>query len=411
MRLPSWLNATHLSWFGCLLCLSSLSSSKALQSISIGVLGAGALWQLWEAQSLNAWKSNRFAWWLTGIFVLTFLSYFLTSDLSQWSRDMKGKVLFVAIPLALGGMIAFSARLYRLLWYAFILSQTIVAAISLGRYFAHFDTMNEAIGKNANIDIVGNMSHIYFGLILALSIVLGLYLVWRFKAVWWAGEKYLLLILVFTNIVFLHLLTSRTGLLTFYVGLLTMGIYILFQHQKKWPVLALLTVLLIGPVLSYQFVPSFRQRIDVTVWDVQQFYYDSETASDYSLASRFFAWETAWNMFVRQPLTGIGLADIETEMLRQAPENIPTDKRLNNPHNQYLEYAAAFGILGWVWLGGMLLLPWWDSHFRISWLAPTFISMFATGMVFESLLERQVGICLFCFFVYLLIDFQRIEAQ
>jgi hypothetical protein len=86
----------------------------------------------------------------------------------------------------------FSRRAYRGLWYAFILSQSVVAALSLTRYFLDFDQVNEAIAKNANIDIIGNMSHIYFGLLLAISVVLGIYLIWRFVPMISSGERWVL---------------------------------------------------------------------------------------------------------------------------------------------------------------------------------------------------------------------------
>lgn len=411
MTLPIWLTAKNLSWFGCLLCLSSLSSSKALQSISIGVLGAGALWQLWEAKSLQVFKENRYAWLLASILILTLGSYFITSDTAQWGRDLKGKLLFCFIPLALGGMMNFSQKLYRILWYAFILSQSVVAAISILRYFRDFEQVNEAISKNANIDIIGNMSHIYFGLLLAISVVLGIYLIWRFVPIYSRGERWVLALLTLLNVVFLHILTSRTGLLTFYMGLGSIGLWLSIKNRKIWPLAALMGLATIVPVLSYQLIPSFKTRVDVTIWDIQQYQPGSQIAADYSLASRIFAWQTAAQIFSDAPIFGVGIGDIENEMRERAPSQIPVEKRLSNPHNQYLEYAAAFGVLGLLWLGAIIFFPWNNPLFRKHWLAVAFLVMYATGMVFESLLERQVGICLFCFFIYLLPDFQRIEFR
>lgn len=411
MQLPTWLTARNVSWFACLLCLTSLSSSKALQSISIALLGAGALWQLWEAGSLRAFRINRFAWLLAGIFALTLISYFYTENLDQWSRDVKGKLLFCAIPLSLGGMLGFSARQYRGIWYGFILSQSIVAGISLFRYWQNFEIVNEAISKNANIDIIGNMSHIYFGLLLAVSVMLGLYLWLNFRPIWGKWERTVILIISLLNIVFLHILTSRTGLLTFYAGLFSFGGWLSWRKRRIWPILVLLTIMVAAPLLSYRFIPSFKTRVDVTFWDIQQFQPGSQIAADYSLSSRIFAWQTAWEIFLDQPLRGTGIADIEDEMRAKAPEQIPMDKRLSNPHNQYLENAAAFGWLGIIWSLAIIFMAIKIPGFGKNWLAIVFLTMCTTGMVFESLLERQVGICLFCFFVYLLPDFQQIETE
>ncbi|MEL7531058.1 MAG: O-antigen ligase family protein, partial [Bacteroidota bacterium] len=328
MPLPNWLNSQNLTWFGCLLCVATLSTSKALQSISMGIIGAGALWQLWEAKSIKAFLDNRYAWVLTTILILTLGSYFITENTGQWAKDVKGKLPFCFIPLALGGMLHFSKKLYRLIWYAFILSQSIVASISLGLYYADFEQVNEAISKNANIDIIGNMSHIYFGLLLAISVVLGLYLFRRFVPIFSSGERWVIAFFTLLNIVFLHILTSRTGLLTFYVGLLSIGLWYSIKNRKIWPVALLMGLMLLAPLLSYRFIPSFKTRVDVSIWDIQQYQPGSQIAADYSLASRIFAWQTALDIFKTSPLYGVGIADIEDEMISRAPSQIQIEKRL-----------------------------------------------------------------------------------
>jgi O-antigen ligase len=306
---------------------------------------------------------------------------------------------------------AFPKSSYRVLWFFFSLSQTVVALVSLFFYFRDFQEVNEAIGNNASIDIIGNMSHIYFGFMLAFSVLLCGYLFLRFVPIVGNWEKWVWASLTLVNLICLHILTSRTGLVTFYVGLLVLTLWFVVKNQKIWLIWLAGALFLILPVLSYQLIPSFRQRIDVSIWDVQQFYYESETVANYSLAMRLYAWKTGWELFLGHPWTGVGIADIEDEMIRSGIELFPKEKLLDNPHNQYIENAAAFGVIGLLWLGWILAYSLRKSLLRQASLSISFLAMYATGMVFESLLERQVGICLLCFFVYLLLDFQNTESQ
>jgi hypothetical protein len=107
-KLRSYLRPDYLAWFACLVCLTTLSLSKALQSISVGILVAAALWQVGQTRNLRPLRENKLAWLLSGIFFLVLLSYFVTENTQMWLRDTKGKVLFCLIPLSLGFFAGFS---------------------------------------------------------------------------------------------------------------------------------------------------------------------------------------------------------------------------------------------------------------------------------------------------------------
>lgn len=400
-----------MAWFACLFCLVALSTGKALQAISVGVLWGAVLWEIWQKRDFRSLRSNHLAWILSGILLLTLLSYFYSDNVGQWQKDLKGKLLFCLIPFALGFFPHFPPLLHRVMWFLYSLCQTVVAAISLYFYYLDFEQQNVAIGRNATIDIIGNMSHIYFGFLLAFSVLICGYMAWRFRPVWWKGERMLWVGLGLLNLVALHILTSRTGLLVFYGGLGTLLIWAVQSRLKKWPLIALAALFLSLPFLSYQLLPSFRQRVDVTIYDFQQYKKAEANVADYSLAMRLIAWETGGRIFQEAPLTGVGSADLEVEMLRSAPESLPKEKLLDNPHNQYIETAASFGVPGLLLLLFILLYSLRKSWLSQDYLSLTFLVMVAIALLFESLFERQVGICLYCYFVYLLPNLHKAELD
>jgi O-antigen ligase len=318
---------------------------------------------------------------------------------------MKGKLLFCLIPLGMGFFPSFPDRLNRLLWALFSLCQTVVAVLSLYFYFQDFSQLNEAIGRNTTIDIIGRMSHIYFGFLLAFSVLVCGYMAWRFRPIWRNWERYVWMGIGLLNLLALHVLTSRTGLLVFYGGLVTVLLWPGRKGLQKGLLIAIIAVLISLPILSYQLLPSFRQRVDVSWYDLQQYQEGDENIGDYSLAMRLVAWETGYQIFRAHPLLGVGPGDLETEMIRSAPQSFPVEKLLKNPHNQYIETAAAFGIMGLLLLLWVMLYPLKQSWLQHLPLQITFLTMIAIGMLFESLFERQVGICLYSYFVYLLPNF------
>ena len=115
-------------------------------------------------------------------------------------------------------------------------------------------------------------NHIRFSLLLAWTIMCGLYLFeqkfyFKFKAErWWVlGSTIFLFVLI-------HLLSVKSGLLVLYVGLGTWILRIVFvkRQLKLGLILLLLTVSL--PFLAYQLIPSFKNKVNYTKYDINMFF-------------------------------------------------------------------------------------------------------------------------------------------
>ncbi|MFN7604055.1 MAG: O-antigen ligase family protein [Bacteroidota bacterium] len=66
-----------------------------------------------------------------------------------------------------------------------------------------------------------------------------------------------------------------------------------------------------------------------------------------------------------------------------------------NAHNQYLQVAINFGLIGLLsWLG---VLIWLLYHQRRNWLLLTLITIFLFSMLTESMLETNKGVLTFSF--------------
>ena len=413
-KLPQWLTPVNLGWLALLLCLAGLSTSKALQSISFAMLGAAGLWQIVLHKGLKTLREPRYIILLALPLVLSILAYFYT-DTALWARDVRAKILFLVLPLGLYLLPPFSRWQYRFLFAVFVPVQTIVASASVAGYLMNFEEVQADIRHNSNIDIIGNMSHIYFGLLLALSIIICFFLVFDTKKYLWKGERTYFLILGLINLIFLHILTSRTGLVSFYLACLFLAFVISYRKKALHWLLVVIGGGFLILFLSYQYIPSFRQRANVTHWDLDMYVkQESQFFSQSSLSMRLIAWQVGWKIFASHPLTGVGIANLETAMkqgyISDFPE-IAEDRTLANAHNQYLEYMIGFGVGGLLVLLLLLVYPFTQSHWKMSLLSLTFLLMLSCGMVFEAFLERQVGICTFLLFVLVLPDFQLLETK
>ncbi|NNE55560.1 MAG: O-antigen ligase family protein, partial [Flavobacteriales bacterium] len=142
---------------------------------------------------------------------------------------------------------------------------------------------------------------------------------------------------------------------------------------------------------------GLRSRLDRVFLEID-IYRDGGDPTGHSLTQRLEFWRAGWHAFTQNWLIGVGTGDVHTAM-GQAYEEInsklSSEARLR-AHNQYLTFALTFGIVGIVWIIGVLVYPLRkgylpDFHFFM------FYSMALMSMITEDTLESQAGLSYFVF--------------
>jgi O-antigen ligase len=267
---------------------------------------------------------------------------------------------------------------------------TWIGGASVLNYITHYRFLNQMVLESKPLPLFSSVYHIEFSLILAVVCILQLSFSNYLEKVW---QRRLMAVSFMINIVSLHILSARTGILAFWLG-----VPFLINHlplpgwlmgPKKW-------LLLLIPLSMVLIVPSLRNRIINTADDllaVKQ----SHNLSDKSFGRRWEAWKVAVGVIREKPLTGVGLAGVENAMqsgFEKKQTYLPVTDRIQ-PHNQLLELALQSGIgvllffLAWLFL---LFLRYRAmlAHTGISILMALGVSMF-----FESYMERQAGVAVF----------------
>ncbi|RXT41771.1 O-antigen ligase family protein [Bradyrhizobium betae] len=163
----------------------------------------------------------------------------------------------------------------------------------------------------------------------------------------------LALILLFaTNMVFVA--SSRTALLCIPVLL---GLFA-WKHLSRRATLLLLAGTVAASALAWTTSPYLRQRItDIAV----EYRHGHEDISRASTAQRLTYWRKALHAFTEAPLIGHGTGSIKRQFERAATSSNSLDAEIvNNPHNQTLNVAMQWGLLGVV-----LLYAMWIAHLRL----------------------------------------------
>ena len=329
------------------------------------------------------------------IVVFLLISGLYTSELFAWKHQVFRSLTWLAVPLAFTLAVPLTGRQRLAVGVLFVLGTAVVGLATLGQYLLDPVQANAAIHIGHNMQAITRIFHIPFGVMLALVFFWGLGL--RRNPLAGPMLRGLLLAAAGAAVLILHILAYRSGLLVLYVGLLGYAGWLL-AHRRVAVGLAVLLLLALGPWVAYYTLASVRERVNGSVWDVQQFTLGYDI-NDYSLARRLAAMETAGAIVGKHWLLGVGPADTHVALMAQYAWKDFGLRPANRVevHNQYLEALLGGGVLGLgLWLAVLfwpLTQPWARRNSAICF----FIVVQATVMMVADMLSLQIGLNLFVF--------------
>jgi O-antigen ligase len=161
---------------------------------------------------------------------------------------------------------------------------------------------------------------------------------WRGGSVAATAACLALILLFATNMVFVA--SSRTALLCIPVLLALFA----WKHLSRRATLVLLAGTVAASALAWTNSPYLRQRItDVAV----EYRHGHEDISRASTAQRLTYWRKALHAIAEAPLIGHGTGSIKRQFERAATGGSSLDAEVvSNPHNQTLNVAMQWGLLG-----------------------------------------------------------------
>ena len=384
----------HLLWLACLAGVVGLLAARALVALSpvVGVLAAlanPALRQAWPH-----YFRNGGARWAAAMFGFLLLSGLYTSHWAEWRHELFRYLVWLGVPLAFTVAVPLTAQQRWWVGVAFVVGTSAVGLATLGQYLADPLAATTSIVYGQNITPFTGVFHIAFGVMLALTFYGGLLL--RRSSLTGPGWRWGLLGAAGLAALTLHVLAYRTGLLVWYVALLATGLRLLWRRQRRLGLLAL-ALLGLAPWLAYRTLPSVRDQVGASLWDVYQFQ-EGRDINRHSLGQRLAAAETALLVIRQHWLVGVAPADATAAMLDQygwRSFGLAEANRVE-VHNQYLQALLGGGVLG---LALLLALLGWPllRHGPLHPGVGYFILIQATAMLVDSPMALQTGLNLFVF--------------
>lgn len=143
---------------------------------------------------------------------------------------------------------------------------------------------------------------------------------------------------------------------------------------------------------------SLKKRIYKLIWEYNLFQ-SGNSAYGHSLVQRVVLWHTAYNIFLKNPIFGVGTGDVrdafQDEFILENSEFVGSGLR---SHNQYLSFAVTLGVLGLIVFIFSLIYP--ATQLKLWAFSPYFylFVIITISMFWEDTIESQVGVTIYAFF-------------
>jgi len=380
--------------------------------ISIGIIGltlTGLLMLIKELPAANiSWRERLFQYKafpvLSLIFLLVLAQVFMVNDWSYYLERLKIRIPFLLLPLAFGLFIPFTKKQFYGLLSFFVLIMTISGVKVLGNYLLNYEAITHSflVGKT----IPTPYNHIRYSLLIAFAIISCIHLIkdqFYFK---WKWERYLQIVCCTFLFVLIHILSVRSGLLALYLALFYLIVRLIFVYKKYKLGAVILASLMLLPYLVYLTVPSFKNKVDYSIYDYKS--YAVGKKENFSDIGRFTSIEIGWALAKQHPLIGTGVGDFKKEVYAYYQQHYPqiTDKEnWKMPHNQFVSILASTGILGLaIFLFAIFYPLFYKKNYKHSLLVCFYLIIF-TSFLSENTIEGQIGTAFFLIFLLMILNY------
>ncbi|MBK9505471.1 MAG: O-antigen ligase family protein [Chitinophagaceae bacterium] len=387
-----------------------LVTSKVVLSVATIMIMCNAIINLRIAENFKKWIGDTTSVLLIALFLVYLLTGFYSDDTGYWVDRCRMKLPFLALPLGFTTVKTLTHKRFQQ-WLAVYFYVIVAAAIVVCiNYLFHFDTLNEQLTKGQPIP-APLRDHIRFSLEMAFAVVVGIYL-WNKKfSFGLRNEKYVLGAGILFLTIFIHVFAVRSGILTMYIAFIVMILYWLFTKKAYLQGIVALIVLAGFAISAVMFIPSLHARMLYFKYEMDLIKI-GELHPEHSDAQRLLSIQYGVKIAEENPLLGVGVGDIKTEMDKLYNQSAGSEfVKSKLPHNQFVYFLAASGIVGFLVFMLSVLYPWF-SHKRFkNMLYSVFILIMLISFMAEHTLEIQIGTAFYLLFLLLIKKYIDDTAQ
>lgn len=389
------LSKQQLIFFSMILMLVSLFTSRFLLSVGFILFLFLTCFHKNILRQLISFIRNPFLLGMSFLFLIPLVSWFWTDDKNMWMHFIRIKLPLFLFPIAFAGNWQLSSKQWRWIVYSFLILVFAGCCWSLWQYAQNIHAIHEQYLRAKVFSTPLENDHVRFSLLVCIAIICSVLLMMKYipKSKWLPAA-----VLCVVFIIYLHLLSARTGLISLYIFLLLTFFYLLLKLRKtKW-VIGLMVLIIAMPVAAWFLLPTFQNRIRYNIYDLSNAKQNRYVPGGND-GNRILSLKAGWNILQEHPF-GVG-GNVINETYKWYDKNIPqmveTDKLY--PASEPLMYAGFAGWFGFIAFFLIMLLPFFQRVKRnyFPWFALNLIMAFS--FLFDIGIEVQFGVFIYAFIV------------
>ena len=382
---------THLfTLFTCLWFVGIIAGEKAPALLSISMIGQ-VLSIILLTHPKKLWTNfvaNKGMLVFSLSFVFLLISFFYSENLKYLGERLQIKLPILLYALVWPSIGVLNNKQLKTIFYTLVTVAVISTAAILTNYALHFDEINQLYLQSKIMP--GPINHIRFSLLIVFS-TYAIYFYIKQKYFNTNLEKNLLTLACLFFILFLHIYSVRSGLLTLYavIGVALINQLLITKNFKQLIVAVGILIVLAG--ISIMVSPTMRNKLINTQQDVSV--YTNEADPNFnSLATRMVSYKTAIEIAKENILLGCGQGDLKDKNDALFKRDYPSITTPIIPHNQFIYYLAATGLVGLIIFTFAFTAPLWVNKFyKFEFMQVAYVILLL-AFQFEAMIETQIGV-------------------
>lgn len=352
---------------------TSLNSVLLFMVLLLGVL-SGLFWQHWLLIRHN--PVALAALLLCGLLVLGSVHGLGTAADDADILKKYIDIMFVALLLPLFNDPRYRRRGLML----FMAAMTLTLLLSFLIWFGVFEGTGLFTSRTSDNPVVFKL-HITHGIFMAFAAYL-----FAVKAVGSTGGVRFFLatlaLLAAFNVLFM--VQGRTG----YLVLGVLGIYFLYGFFGRRTIWLGMAGMMAVSMLGYTFSPALQGRVDIALHEARAWQPGQGNNEASSIGTRMDYYSNTLRIIVQHPVLGVGTGGFEKAYEQQIAGTAQAPS--NNPHNQFLLFAAQLGLPGLAAFIFLLMMQWRTARYLPAkedcLLARGVVLTVVVGSLFNSML-------------------------
>ncbi len=385
--------------FACLMAMFSFFLSRFLLSVAVILLTANAFSQSDFKERFQSVIKNPLFSAISTIFLIALVSGIWSENKSVWIQSCITKLPLLFFPFVFVMQKGMNKSRWIWLSIAWIALTVFGSLWTMLQYLQSKEDYEAMYQTSYVLPTWAGDSHIRFSMAVVIALLLWLKLEeWNFNRninIKWAMRGVMAWLMLF-----LLILSAKTGWVGLVFVILPLGLYYMIKNGYRKIAFALLLLAFALPFIAYKTIPTFRERINYVSYQLINFR-EKQAAGVYSDHNRLLSIEAGWDIFRSHWLIGVGYGDLKQAMRdwfdANAPQ-VPVTERFR-PLNQWLNAGAASGIPGVVAVSIAVFLPLFKKEWRSNKPALGFVIFVMLIFLYECMLEDQLGVFLFAFFM------------